>query len=148
MIVQPFIPGLPASVSWLIGPKQRTPLLPATQRLSSDGRFRYLGGRIPLQPDLARRAINLTLRAIQVVPGLMGYVGVDIVLGDSAKDDQVIEINPRLTTSYLGLRRLARENLAETMLNLVRGTRIEPLSWKRRTIDFDCEGRRVFTAQR
>ena len=37
------------------------------------------------------------------------------MLGDdpAGADDVVIEINPRLTTSYLGLRRLARDNLAD-----------------------------------
>ncbi|MEK7799030.1 MAG: ATP-grasp domain-containing protein, partial [Acidobacteriota bacterium] len=39
-----------------------------------------------------------------------GYVGVDLVLGDSGAT--VIEINPRLTTSYVGLRLSVAENIA------------------------------------
>ena len=31
-------------------PHRRLPLLPAAQQLSADGRFRYLGGRLPLAP--------------------------------------------------------------------------------------------------
>ena len=139
LIVQPFIPGLAASIAWLIGPVQKLPLLPATQKLSSDGRFRYLGGRIPLPPSLRTRAIELTRRAIDVVPGLHGYVGFDLVLGP--KGDHIIEINPRLTTSYLGLRRLARTNLAEAMLRVAQGKRIAPLRWKRGSIEFDSAGK-------
>jgi predicted ATP-grasp superfamily ATP-dependent carboligase len=65
------------------------------------------------------------------VPGLSGYFGVDLVLGESAdgSQDRVIEINPRLTTSYLGLRRLARFNLAQALLRLAQGERVTGLRW-------------------
>jgi hypothetical protein len=48
---------------------------------------------------------------------------VDLVLGDAADGsrDFAIEINPRLTTSYLGLRALARGSLAAALLRAVRG---------------------------
>lgn len=139
-IVQPYLPGTPASVAWLIGPGQQVPLLPALQRLSRDGRFRYLGGRLPLPAALAQRAIDLSHKAVNAVPGLMGYVGVDIVLGDNMREDYVIEINPRLTTSYLGLRRLAKDNLAEAMLNVVRGIHVPPIRWRKGRIDFSSDG--------
>ena len=38
----------------------------------------------------------------------------------SVSGDRVIEINPRLTTSYVGLRALARFNLAEALLAVIR----------------------------
>ena len=53
------------------------------------------------------------------MPGLSGYVGVDVVLGNDGRD-WAIEINPRLTTSYVGLRALAGFNLAEAMLAVAR----------------------------
>ncbi len=49
-------------------------------------------------------------------------MGVDLILGDV---DAVIEINPRLTTSYVGLRRACRQNLAEWILKVA-------------TLDFDA----------
>jgi predicted ATP-grasp superfamily ATP-dependent carboligase len=66
------------------------------------------------------RAQKLALRAIAPVDGISGYVGVDLVLGDppDGSGDVAIEINPRLTTSYVGLRALAEFNLAETLLAL------------------------------
>ena len=45
-----------------------------------------------------------------------GYLGVDLILGTEADKDYVIEINPRLTTSYLILRQAAKENLAEAII--------------------------------
>ena len=118
MILQEYVPGLAASVAFLCGPAGYVPLLPANQSLSDDGRFTYCGGKIPLPYDLARRAVQLGQRAVDCVPGLLGYVGVDLVLGAAGDGscDYAIEINPRLTTSYVGLRQLAEDNLAELML--------------------------------
>jgi tyramine---L-glutamate ligase len=138
LIEQPFVYGMPASVAFLIGSTKRFALLPASQRLSAEGRFQYLGGRAPLPPELARRAERIAKQAIDVVPGLFGYVGVDLVLGDDGRD-WAIEINPRLTTSYVGLRVLAETNLAEVMLLLAEGG--EPdLRWKHGSVEFAPNG--------
>lgn len=140
-IVQPFVPGQAASVAVLIGPSSAVPLMPCRQHLSADGRFRYLGGELPLRPDLARRASELGCRAVRAVPGLHGYVGVDLVLGEAdGSGDQVIEINPRLTTSYIGLRRLARFNVAELLLRVSTGKSIGELKWSEGIVRFGISG--------
>jgi predicted ATP-grasp superfamily ATP-dependent carboligase len=118
-LVQRFIPGRPASVAFLIGPRQTVALAPAWQDLSDDDRFHYRGGSIPIPPDLAARAERVARRAVAAVPGLGGSVSVDVVLGDA--EDVVIEINSRLTTSYVGLRALAADNLMGLLLRLTRG---------------------------
>jgi predicted ATP-grasp superfamily ATP-dependent carboligase len=138
MIVQPYMAGQPASVALLIGPRQVIPLLPAEQLLSPDGRFHYLGGAVPLAPELAARAVRLARRAVEV-PGLRGYVGVDVVLGEEG--DWVIEVNPRLTTSYLGLRALAETNLAEAMLRLAWGEEVPEVCWRNGRVLFTAAGR-------
>jgi tyramine---L-glutamate ligase len=142
LIIQPFVPGTAASVACLVGPRQRLPLLPALQFLSVDGRFRYLGGRAPLSPDLADRARRLALAAVDAVPGLHAYVGVDLVLGPDpdGREDQVIEINPRWTTSYVGLRVLARENLAATLLAVARGEKVPELTWEQGSVVWEPDG--------
>jgi tyramine---L-glutamate ligase len=127
MIVQPFAAGRAASVAFLIGPNRMVSLLPCGQELSNDDRLHYLGGGLPLPEDLERRASELAQLAVRTVEGLFGYVGVDLVLG---QNDVVIEINPRLTTSYLGLRQACRENLAGAMLRIAEGEECE-LSWDR-----------------
>jgi predicted ATP-grasp superfamily ATP-dependent carboligase len=132
LIAQPFVPGLAASVAFLIGPHQLMPLAPAAQHLSNDGRFRYQGGTVPLAADLASRAIHVARPAVESVPGLLGYVGLDVVLGeaDDGSSDWVIEINPRLTTSYLGLRAFAETNLAATILNIMQGKEAQDPRWR------------------
>ena len=142
MIVQQFVTGQAASVAFLIGRRRTHALVPASQEISDDGRFRYLGGRLPLQEELAVRAKRIAVRAVKAVSGLFGYVGVDVVLGSAAdgSDDVVIEINPRLTTSYVGLRALAVENLADLMLRLARGESVAKPRWRAGEVHFTAAG--------
>jgi predicted ATP-grasp superfamily ATP-dependent carboligase len=142
MILQEFVPGRAASVAFLCGPGGNVPLLPAFQLLSDDGRLRFLGGELPIPEDRAARAVKLARRAVDCVPGLLGYVGVDLVLGDAPDGprDFAIEINPRLTTSYVGLRALALDNLAEAMLKAAKGELRDPLKWKTGRVRFGPDG--------
>ncbi|HEV3439227.1 MAG TPA: ATP-grasp domain-containing protein [Gemmata sp.] len=142
MILQEFVPGRAASIAFLCGPAGNTTLLPASQVLSNDGRFSYLGGEIPLSPDLARRAVQLGQRTVNCVPGLKGFIGVDLVLGqaEDGTQDYAIEINPRLTTSYVGLRSLAEFNLAEAMLQSATNSLANPLTWREGRIRFASDG--------
>ncbi len=141
-IVQEFIPGRAASVAFLVGPEQCVPLVPALQHLAQDGTFQYLGGELPIPPDLAARALRIAARAIACVSGLFGYVGVDLVLGSNpdGSNDHAIEINPRMTTSYVGLRALAKSNLAGAMLSVANGDALAPLEWTDHTIQFRADG--------
>ena len=132
MVLQEFVPGRAASVAFLCGPRGNVPLLPAFQLLSDDGRFKYLGGELPIPPELAARVLAVAERAVGCVPGLLGYVGVDVILGDAAdgSSDVAVEINPRLTTSYVGLRAVAGFNLAAAMLAVAGGEPHIPFDWK------------------
>ncbi|MBX9677492.1 MAG: ATP-grasp domain-containing protein [Gemmataceae bacterium] len=136
-IVQEFVPGLPASIAFLCGPRDQVPMLAAEQTLTQDGCFQYLGGRIPLPSSLEQRAINLGRHALAGIPGLLGWVGVDLVLGDSAADDRAIEINPRLTTSYVGMRQLSTTNLADAWLKVANGEAVD-LRWRDDLVCFDA----------
>ncbi|MBI1901215.1 MAG: ATP-grasp domain-containing protein [Planctomycetia bacterium] len=143
--LEKFCRGLPASVAVLCGPGGHFVLLPCKQHISTDGACRWLGGRLPLSDDLQSRAVRLaesvTAAIYRAELAPLGYFGIDVVLGDSADDDVVVEVNPRLTTSYVGLRAAARQydprgavrpgNLAEAMLRLANGQ--EAALW------FDCE---------
>jgi predicted ATP-grasp superfamily ATP-dependent carboligase len=113
-----FCPGHPCSVSLLVGRRESIALPPFSQRLSQDGHFRYLGGERLADPGRIKRAQQLALRAAKCFSLAIGYVGLDMVLadGDDASEDRLIEVNPRLTTSYLGLRRAVDGNLAAALL--------------------------------
>jgi predicted ATP-grasp superfamily ATP-dependent carboligase len=129
---------VPASVAFLAGQGTRIALQPCYQELSDDGRFHYLGGRAPLPADLAGRAISLATAAMAAVEGMLGYGGVDLVLGSDPSADRIIEINPRLTTSYVGLRLLADFNIAEMLLRVVRGE-MPRLTWRTGRVEFTPE---------
>jgi predicted ATP-grasp superfamily ATP-dependent carboligase len=134
-------PGLAASVSFLCGPAGNVTLMPCKQRISEDGRLRYLGGALPLAEGLAKRAKSLGERAMAALPRATGYVGVDFVLGrePNGSEDVVIEVNPRLTTSYVGLRAVAKANLAAAMVRVASGdaTLVE---FADRRLEFDVDG--------
>lgn len=147
MILQEFVPGQAASVSFLVGPHGAFPLLPAYQVLSHDGRFKYFGGEVPLPPPLADRALRLATRAVACVPDLAGYIGVDVVLGPNrdGSGDVAIEINPRITTSYVGLRALADFNLAAALLAVVAGDDPRPFTWKPGSLRWYADGKVEWT---
>ena len=49
------------------------------------------------------------------IPGLRGFVGVDFVLGVDGRAT-VLEVNPRLTSAYVGLSARLGRNLAAEIL--------------------------------
>jgi predicted ATP-grasp superfamily ATP-dependent carboligase len=129
MIVQPFLIGMPMSVSFLIGPAATVELTPCAQHMTSDdGRLRYGGGETMNRSALAERAGRCARRAIESVPGLFGYVGVDMIRRPD-ETDLAVEINPRLTTSYIGLRQVCQQNIMHALLRIVRGERVK-LTWR------------------
>jgi predicted ATP-grasp superfamily ATP-dependent carboligase len=136
-----YCPGRSASVAALCGPAGRRMLPPCWQRLANDGRFTYEGGGVIVVPELARRATALATQALAAMPPALGFVGVDLILGSDPDggEDIAIEINPRLTTSYVGLRRAVKQNLAQAMLDVVEGREIE-LSMRAEPVEFAADG--------
>jgi predicted ATP-grasp superfamily ATP-dependent carboligase len=116
-LFQKFVPGVPMSASFLVGDGGMSWLIGmGRQRMAiRDGRFVYLGGTLPaFEP----RAISQIVPAIDAVPGLRGFVGVDFIWDAAAGDATVLEINPRPTTSCVGLCRLLPPgHLAEAWLD-------------------------------
>jgi len=135
---------LPVSVALLCGPQGLTTLAPCIQLLSDNGRFRYLGVEILMVPALAERARKLAAEAVASLPQPRGYLGVDLVLGPGANGDTdfVIEINPRLTTSYVGLRAACECNLADAMLAIARG-QAPTIHFRNEPLRFTADGKVV-----
>jgi tyramine---L-glutamate ligase len=113
IILQSLARGIHASVSLLVGGGRCLPLSLNLQLIDSGVPFQYRGSRVPFYHPAGDRAMDLAAEAAKLIPGLNGYVGVDLVMGEDAL--QLIEINPRLTTSYIGLRQVSRVNLAEAI---------------------------------
>ena len=120
LLAQQFIKGVPVSVSVMSTDQEALPISLNKQDISlrmPNSASSYDGGTVPLDSSLKRKAFLVAKRVVESLHGLRGYVGVDLVLNQSKAF--VIEVNPRLTTSYVGLRKVAPFNLAEAMLNSV-----------------------------
>ncbi|MBI4604791.1 MAG: ATP-grasp domain-containing protein [Planctomycetes bacterium] len=139
-VATPFVPGLPASVLLVLGPAGAMALRAGEQVLSGDGRLAYLGGRMPLEPALEERARSLALRVAACVSGLLGFAGVDLLLGPSPAEDRVVEVNARLTTSYVGLRALCEGSLAAPWLEAVSGSAPSLPRWRPGAVRFHPDG--------
>ena len=117
MRLEAWIEGLPASTSLICGPAGYVVLPPTRQVFRSQPMGAYVRNQDDLSQDHKSRANDLACRIADVLPPTCGYLGIDMILGDSPKEDRVVEINPRLTSSYSLLRKLRSDNLAETMLS-------------------------------
>ena len=92
-----------------------------------------------MDTNLIDRATELGTKAITALPPTIGYVGVDLILTEDSTADSVIEVNPRLTTSYIGLREIAETNLAEVMLSIATGSELA-VSFSNSDINFNADG--------
>jgi predicted ATP-grasp superfamily ATP-dependent carboligase len=113
VLLQQYLAGTHASVSLLASAAGVLPLSLNEQIINLGIPFQYEGGVVPLEHRQRHQAMAYARRAVSLVPGLRGYVGVDMVLAEN--QCYVIEINPRLTTSYVGLRQVININLAEAI---------------------------------
>ena len=119
-IVQEFIDGENASVSLLCAGGKALAISLNRQNVKvavPKAVSIYEGGAVPFDHPLKQGALKVGKKVVESFSGLRGYVGVDLVL---TKDKSfVVDVNPRLTTSYVGLCRVATFNVAEAMINAV-----------------------------
>lgn len=112
-LVQEYMKGIHASVSLLAGHDRSTVLCLNRQFIQPGQPFQYWGGETPFRHPLEQAAGRLAQSAVSLIPGLCGFVGVDLLLVESG--GLIVEINPRLTTSYLGLSQVSGHNLARAI---------------------------------
>jgi tyramine---L-glutamate ligase len=119
-IAQEFIRGEDASVSLLSTGKKAKALSLNKQSLHLAGpeaSSSYEGGVVPLEHWLKQEAFKIAEKLTETFSDLKGYVGVDFVFTEHKPF--VVDVNPRLTTSYIGLRKVVRFNIAEALVNAV-----------------------------
>jgi predicted ATP-grasp superfamily ATP-dependent carboligase len=130
LVMQRYVRGRAASVSVITDGHRSVPLAVNAQQVTAAAGFSYRGGATPFDHPLAEAAADAASRTCAGIPGLRGYVGVDLVLTRSGP--VVIEVNPRLTMSYLGLRAVLDENVAALALAACAGTLPTPPVLRRR----------------
>jgi len=141
LLMQRYVRGVAASVSLLADGHRAVPLAVNAQRVTAGPAFVYRGGSTPLEHPIAAAAADAATRACAAIPGLRGYVGVDLVLTEAGP--LVIEVNPRLTLAYLGIRAVFEDNVAALALAACDGRLPSPLVPQRRA-RFTAAGRVVF----
>ncbi len=116
-ILQPFVRGEARSLSMLCCDGRARLLACNRQKVGiADGAFRFDGVSVNAIPDRDGHYAELASQVARALPGLWGYCGVDFI--GTENGPVVVEVNPRLTTSYAGLRRAIGLNPAELVLGL------------------------------
>ena len=116
-VFQPYVAGESLSLSLLCCDGQAQLLSVNRQhvRLAGD-HFEFHGVTVNALGDGDGRYAALAARVAAAIPGLWGYVGVDLIAG--AFGPMVLEVNPRATVSYAGLRAALDCNPAQHVLAL------------------------------
>jgi predicted ATP-grasp superfamily ATP-dependent carboligase len=110
-VVQPFIEGEAASLTVLRSRGQTTLLTANRQHVTiADGVFRFGGLTVGALTDGDGALAALADGVARAIPGLDGIFGIDLVI--TAQGPVVLEVNPRVTTSYAGLRQAIGVNPA------------------------------------
>ncbi|HKT93268.1 MAG TPA: ATP-grasp domain-containing protein [Paraburkholderia sp.] len=95
----------------------------------TQGRLAYEGvtvGAIALDSLVGRACAELAARVAHALPGLAGFVGIDVVW-HRERGPVIIEINPRVTCAYAGLAARLDANLAARVLAAHREVQHEAL---------------------
>lgn len=118
LLVQPYIEGASFSLSALFCRGEALLLTVNRQliELLDDGAFRLRGCEVNGVADEAGEYVALAGRVAKAIPELVGYAGVDFIQGPDGP--VVLEINPRLTSSYAGLGQALGLNPAALVLDL------------------------------
>ncbi|NIM44110.1 MAG: ATP-grasp domain-containing protein [Nitrososphaeria archaeon] len=115
-LIQSLVQGIAASVSLISDGERALPLSLNEQKVILAGpnsNSGYYGGAVPLYHPFREEALKAARKAVEAFC-LRGYIGVDCLL--TKKGPLVVEINPRVTTSYIGLRKVMNINLAQAMV--------------------------------
>ncbi len=119
-LVQESITGAAASVSFLSTGSKVVPVSLNRQDVTIEtpkAYSSYRGGSVPFDNPLQTEAFEAAEKIVKSFPDLRGYVGIDFVLTEN--EAVAVEVNPRLTTSYVGLRTVANFNPAQAIINAV-----------------------------
>jgi len=119
-VLEPWVEGEPLSVSLLCGAAGAEVLSINRQRIHIDdaGQVHYDGVQIQAVAQRCpqgRALARLGRRVAAALPGLRGFVGIDVVW-HPLRGPVVIEVNPRVTSAYVGMSASLGRNLAREML--------------------------------
>lgn len=120
-VVQPWVSGKPASISVLSDGRRAHVLSCNWQHITVEQRqLHYAGGTLNGARDYLDVMQALADKVQAALPTLKGYYGIDVIVHPDADFPHeiltLVEINPRLTTSYAALAEAMACNPAELIL--------------------------------
>lgn len=122
-IITEFIRGEDISSSVIAGKSSVLPLTINKQFIRKDGeRLRYEGGYVPysIGREADREIMGISEQVVTTLHGA-GYVGIDFVLAEDGKA-YIVDVNPRPTTSIVGIAKVLNYDVADLMLRAAFGT--------------------------
>ncbi len=118
----------------------KPPLVLAVNRQSidieADGRFSYRGGETPVHPEREAEITGVAKNVVEVL-GCQGYCGIDMVVADQV---YVVDVNPRITTSLVGIAACMDEEIADILVAASKGQAPDRVHLKG-SVSFDTEGK-------
>lgn len=102
-IIQKIIPGTAGSIS-VISKNEKVNILSINKQIINNEDFSYQGGIINYQFKNTRKLKYVLKRIKKAYPGLNGYFGIDFIYNNG--DYYFLEINPRFTSSIIGIAEL------------------------------------------
>lgn len=114
--VQEFIAGQAVSVSCFVSNGRALPLSLNKQIIHSWNELIFRGITVPFGHARAQEILTTAVKACELVEGLEGFVGIDLVV--NAQGPVLMEINARITLAYVALRKVISRNLAGDLLTL------------------------------
>jgi len=138
-IAQPWIEGEALSLSALFADGKARLLTVNRQHLSlRNGRVALEALTVNVMADADGRFARLAGEVAQALPVLWGYAGIDLL--DTPSGPVVVEVNPRLTTSWCALREALGCNPAALVLELLATGRLpEPPAAASRCVEIPVE---------
>lgn len=122
-LVQPLIEGDPLSLSVIFSDGEARVLTVNRQLIRrKDEGFILEGCQVNALSDTQGVLARLADDIAAAIPDLWGYSGVDLIHSDQGF--HVLEINPRLTSSYAGIREAIGVNVADCVLHLAETGRL------------------------
>lgn len=140
-IFQPYVQGDHASLSLLCWEGACHVLSCNRQQIQEEGGSLQWAG-CTVGAFESQKFAGFASRIARALPGLRGYVGVDAVV--TKNEVLLVEINPRLTTSYVGLGSALGTNPAQWILQCFADRSLPAVMLPRRVpVEVDLEGRQV-----
>lgn len=120
-VLQPYRSGQAASLSCLFKNGQGWLLCCNQQQIVLEqGRFNLRACLVNVDNPKRNFYRHLVAAIAEALPGLWGYIGIDVIETPEV-GPLLLEINPRLTSSYAGIHQATGINVAQQVLRLRRG---------------------------